>query len=129
MTDRESIIKDLRKISTEPQWRKEYADVCGWLADRYENNADICVNSTRKLTRKDLLALHDLDLGALARKVGVTGGIVSQKAEDAILSALSEHNVEQLARIAKVSPWQEALRTASNIGAKIRAALITDRNQ
>lgn len=129
MNDRESIVSDLRKIATEPQWRKEYTDVCKWLADRYESNADIGMTfSSAKPTREDLLALHDLDLGMLAYKAGITGGIVSQKAEDAILSALSEHNRERSERLRKVSPWQDALRTTSASGAKIRAALIAAQN-
>ncbi len=85
---------------------------------------DDLIPAKPKTTIADLLALHDLDLGALAHKVGVTGDGLTT---DALCAQVDMAHVDEdfVRDVAQQMDggWLEDLRTLSTLGAKIRAAL------
>lgn len=125
MTDRESIVAFIKQ-------KIEAADTvsivaCQNLLAEIERCADL-KPAKPKATIADLLALHDLDLGALAHKVGVTGDGFTTAQADALCGAYTADDVDRfdmvfgLARRSESVP-AEACREIATRGALLRAAL------
>lgn len=139
MTDRESIVAMLRKQAKEARVlaaqpcdmasqisRAALGAAAETFADQIERGDDL-IPAKPKATIADLLALHDLDLGALAHKVGVTGeGFTTAQAETLCAQVdrapVDEDFVRDVAQRMD-GGWLEDLRTLAGLGAKVRAAL------
>lgn len=126
MTDRESIVADLRRMADDSQENRETFSprALRELAERFERGDDM-KPAKPKATIADLLALHDLDLGALAHVTGVIGDDI----DDGDAMALCD-------KYQSVSDWHELVadvlpsiaaafdaRQFAALGAKVRAAL------
>jgi hypothetical protein len=129
MTDRESIVADLRRMADDSQENRETFSprALRELAERFERGDDM-KPAKPKPTIADLLALHDLDLGALAHKVGVTGEGFTTTQADALCAHLGEHPMsEDFVRVTVVrtigSVHTGSMRATAALGAKVRAAL------
>ena len=137
MTDRESIVAMLRKQAKEAhELATKPCDADGRLsllslvaaAETFADQIERCDDlkpAKAKATIADLLALHDLDLGALAHVAGVIGDDL----DDGDVRALCE-------KYQSVNDWHELVagvlpssaatwdaRQFSTLGAKVRAAL------
>ena len=137
MTDRESIVAMLRKQAKEAhELATKPCDADGRLsllslvaaAETFADQIERCDDlKPAKATIADLLALHDLDLGALAHKVGVTGEGFTTAQADALCAHVSDHPMSEdfVRKAAQEMPggWLEDLRTMSALGAKVRTVL------
>lgn len=139
MTDRESIVAFIRKLSTDTAALVAASDLegkvaraalgaaCKTIADQIERGEDL-IPAKPKATIADLLTLHDLDLGALAHKVGVTGEGFTTAQADALCGAYTADDEDRfdmvfgLARRSESVP-AEACREIATRGALLRAAL------
>lgn len=74
-------------------------------------------------TITDLLALHDLDLGALAHKVGVTGENFTT-AHVKVPSDEAQRIAELEAEVARLSSWEQSLPCCSALSATPRTVAI-----
>jgi len=97
------------------------------LAAQIERGDDI-ITAKPKTTIADLLALHDLDLGALAHKVGVTGDGFTTAHSLLLLGSYTRCDDDYLtmatdAVYAMDGGWMECARRLGALGAKVRAAL------
>jgi hypothetical protein len=96
------------------------------LAAQIERGDDI-ITAKPKTTIADLLALHDLDLGALAHKVGVTGDGFTTAHSLLLLGSYTRCDDDYLtmatdAVYAMDGGWMECARRLGALGAKVRAA-------
>ena len=96
------------------------------LAAQIERGDDI-ITAKPKTTIADLLALHDLDLGALAHKVGVTGDGFTTAHSLLLLGSYTRCDDDCLtmatdAAYAMDGGWMECARRLGALGAKVRAA-------
>lgn len=95
------------------------------LADRYERGGDIPAKP--KATIADLLTLHDLDLGALAHKVGVTMGEFTTAQVDALCDGfIAESQMDAVTwnmMCNMAGDRGTVARQIASTGAKVRAAL------
>ncbi len=125
MTDRESIVAFIKQ-------KIEAADTvsivaCQNLLAEIERCADL-KPAKPKATIADLLALHDLDLGALAHKVGVSGGNFTTAHLLLLLGAYTRCDDDYTtaatdAGYAMDGGWMKCARKLAATGAKVRAAL------
>lgn len=145
MTDRESIVAMLRKQAKEAhELATKPCDADGrlsllslvaaaeTLADQIERCDDL-KPAKPKATIADLLALHDLDLGALAHKTSVTGEDLATAQVEMLCDGFTADRdalttMVREAIIANDSPLvSESAQNVAAIGAKVRAALPTPR--
>ena len=92
------------------------------------NRGDDITPAKPKATIADLLALHDLDLGALAHKVGVSGGNFTTAHLLLLLGAYTRCDDDYTtaatdAEYAMDGGWMKCARKLAATGAKVRAAL------
>ena len=137
MTDRESIVAYLKREADnikEDDGPPGCNDMKAAMRTAYRSIAhqiehgDDLTPAKPKPTIADLLALHDLDLGALAHKVGVTGEGFTTTQADALCAHLGEHPMsEDFVRVTVVrtigSVHTGSMRATAALGAKVRAAL------
>lgn len=95
---------------------------------RDHRRRDDIIPAKPKTTIADLLALHDLDLGALAHKVGVTGDGFTTAHSLLLLGSYTRCDDDYLtmatdAVYAMDGGWMECARRLGALGAKVRAAL------
>ena len=124
MTDRESIVAFIKQ-------KIEAADTvsivaCQNLLAEIERCADL-KPAKPKATIADLLALHDLDLGALAHKVGVTGeGFTTAHSESLCGGFIAESRMDAVTwneMCNMAGDWGAVARQLAAIGAKVRTAM------
>ena len=92
------------------------------------NRGDDLAPAKPKATIADLLTLHDLDLGALAHTVGVTGENFTTAHIDALCGAFTSDDTERfdmLVRETRSAMFvaEEMARQAASLGSKVRIAL------
>ena len=139
--DRASIVAFLRKQAEQAdreaapftgdtrRWSKWHAQQIGSFADQIERCDDL-KPAKAKATIADLLALHDLDLGALANKMRVTGEDFTTAHVETLCGALPIEP-ERLALMVWNSlcdgpgDWGNSAQVVATLGSKVRAALST----
>lgn len=135
MTDRESIVAYLRlqaksasggdsNDTVERVAHAATAAACQSLADQIERGVDLIPVKPRA-TIADLLALHDLDLGALAHAAGIIGDDLDDGDVKALCDKHSSVN-DWHELVADIIPSTAATwdaRQLAALGAKVRAAL------
>lgn len=123
--DRHSIVTFLSNLAGSFDKGPE-RDLVYTLVTQIQRGDDI-TPAKPKATIADLLALHDLDLGALAHKVGVTGEGFTTAQADALCAHVSDHPMSEdfVRKAAQEMPGGllEDLRTMSALGAKVRTVL------
>jgi len=123
--DRHSIVTFLSNLAGSFDKGSE-RDLVYTLVTQIQRGDDL-IPAKPKTTISDLLALHDLDLGALAHKVGVTGEGITTAQVDGLCEQVDRAPVghDFVYSVAYEMPggWLEDLRTLSALGAKVRAAL------
>ena len=119
MTDRESIVAFMAK---QPD-RTTVRDL-----EQMVRRGDDLITAKPKATIADLLALHDLDLGALAHTVGVTGENFTTDHVDALCGAFTSDDTERFDMVVRETRSatfvaEEMARQAASLGSKVRASL------
>ena len=136
--DRASIVAFLRKQAEQAdreaapftgdtrRWSKWHAQQIGSFADQIERGDDL-IPAKPKATIADLLTLHDLDLGALAHKVGVTGeGFTTAHSESLCGGFIAESRMDAVTwneMCNMAGDWGAVARQLAAIGAKVRTAM------